>query len=217
MSELIAAIALAVALIRREEDRARGAVLIGPHDVATSLNVNANVTSNVRSLETIFEKALLQRNNLRIVAELQLMMGTVSTAADLCILLVPAMLSAELSDSAMNILQTLCQQWDDLSLQVINCVHRSVEASGLCLVSICEMTNFNGPVGIDRRSIALQVSSIFTDSLVQLNVRHPSESTEDWIVEVRAQVAGQLGRIHQSELASELLAQVINIPHLDLD
>jgi len=206
MSDLIAAIALAVALIRREEDRVREAVVIGPQA--------ANVT-NLISLEAIFEKALLQRNNLRIVAELQLMMGTMSKAAErLASLLVPALLSSDitLSDSAMNILQTLCQQWDDSSLQVINCVHRSIEASGLCLVSICEMlSNFN-----DRRSIALQVSSIFTGSLVELNNRNPSESTEDWIVEVRAQVAGQLGRVQQSQLASELLAQVINIPRLDL-
>jgi len=195
MANLIAALGVAIAVIRAQSE-------------AGLASVGASVTGEVvpsPALTSVLASAL--QNKARFPA-LQLIVGSTSPEN-----LHKAVEQQLKSPAIFPLLAALCGTAADPFLKNVSpdCIRTSVQAVGLCILSLCSSSP-----SPDQQLLARQLCMPLTDGLVRLRQLAPGEQTDDWIIGWRAHMMDKLSPLAVSCVAaSEVLGEVSFIPRLD--
>ena len=112
------------------------------------------------------------------------------------------LMASSLGVDVITVLKALCVP--PVSHQSVpGCVRPSIEAVGMCLVSLCQ----NRAISHHPESLR-SLTGLFTQSLISLRSREPHESTDNWILSCRSKVVTSLGPIG-SDSSNDCLGEVM--------
>ena len=201
MSGLLAAIGVAIAVIRHQE--------------GVELNANSQ-QQNGQGMDAALCVALgnaVQRKTASSLSALQLLVGG-GAAGDLRRAVLPHLAAAASPNfqSLLLVLSALCGvQPAPTSPQASLCARPSLEAVAMCVFDHCQQ-----PVSPEATQKTRLLTTLFVDGLVALTAREPREETDDWIVSMRAALLDHLGPMTaKSTAAAEAFGEVSCIPRLD--
>jgi len=186
MARLILNLAIAIAIIRRDEGE------------PTAEELGSGERLGKAELGSAFRAAHQSPHALNV---LQLLVSNDSST--MSVDLHEFLMASSLGDDVLRVLRNLCVPPVNQQQTVPGCVRPSIEAVGMCLVSLCQnRASSHHPESL--RSL----TGLFTQSLISLRSRDPQESTDNWILSCRSKVVTSLGPIG-SDSSNDCLGEVM--------